>query len=72
MRSFYAELHEKNTKISKLKQSNCGLCTCSRKADTLYKWKALSSVVVIRWVPVTTAWHILGFQMKETASRYGG
>jgi len=23
------------------------------------------------WVPVTTAWHILGLRMEETASRYG-
>jgi hypothetical protein len=28
--------------------------------------------VHVRWVPVTTAWHILGLWMEETASSYGG
>jgi hypothetical protein len=26
----------------------------------------------VTWVPVITAWHMLGLQMKETASRYAG
>jgi hypothetical protein len=31
-----------------------------------------NSEIVVIWVPVTTAWYILGLQMEETASRYGG
>jgi len=26
--------------------------------------------VHVLWVPVTMAWHVLGLQMEETASRY--
>jgi hypothetical protein len=26
----------------------------------------------VMWVPVTTAWRVLGLRMKKTASRYGG
>jgi hypothetical protein len=28
--------------------------------------------VRVMWVPVTTAWRVLGLWMEETASRYGG
>jgi len=24
----------------------------------------------VKWVPVTTAWHILGFRMEDVTSRY--
>lgn len=26
----------------------------------------------VMWVPVTTLWHILGMQLEEVTSRYGG
>jgi len=29
-------------------------------------------IIFVKWVPVTTAWGVLGLRMEDTAPRYGG